>query len=400
MSESNPATNPAILVNTFINITENPRKNIMAFLGAYPMITYVFVILGIIAILFILKGGDGNCPNTTLDTQMEKIYTNEKYTSKIGGINDSSKYKHALCNYYVAGSYNSCCSGNFKNTCVSTKPLKTVILSGARVLDFEIFSINKIPVVAVSNSDNVNLKGSYNFLTLDEVFKVINDCAFDAIHCPNPRDPLFLNFRIKSNRNDIYNKLATSIDTSFAGKLLPTKWAHGGTNSKERLRNIGLNELMDKVVIMAAQDGDNYKDSNNSFYEVINFSAGEGGFRTKKSTDVETPYSEEDLIDENKTSQTVTVPGWSIINGNSKAKTHHENGCQMVLMNYQNLDSNMQYYINYFNSNGSAFVLKPSSKRHVPITKNTLKKTPPEWKIKPGDDKITVTTDKGTMILG
>ena len=43
---------------------------------------------------------------------------------------------------------------------------------------------------------------------------------------------------------------------------------------------------------------------------------------------------------------------------NVKIILHHTLGCQMVFMNYQNLDRNMKYYLNFFNEAGSAFVPK------------------------------------------
>ena len=35
-------------------------------------------------------------------------------------------------------------------------------------------------------------------------------------------------------------------------------------------------------------------------------------------------------------------------------------GCQMVGMNFQNFDSNMEYYDLAFDGNGSSFILKPA----------------------------------------
>ena len=34
---------------------------------------------------------------------------------------------------------------------------------------------------------------------------------------------------------------------------------------------------------------------------------------------------------------------------------------------YQNLDKQMKYYLNYFNEEGTAFVLKPEYLRYVPV---------------------------------
>ena len=39
----------------------------------------------------------------------------------------------------------------------------------------------------------------------------------------------------------------------------------------------------------------------------------------------------------------------------------------MICMNYQNMDKNMRYYLDFFNKNGYAFVLKPPELRYKPI---------------------------------
>ena len=61
------------------------------------------------------------------------------------------------------------------------------------------------------------------------------------------------------------------------------------------------------------------------------------------------------------------MPDWSEINVNPPAMLHQTLGCQMVCMNYQNLDKQMQFYLNFFNDEGTAFVLKPDYLRYVPV---------------------------------
>ena len=69
--------------------------------------------------------------------------------TQIGGISSSnSNHRHLLRDYYVASSYNSCCGGNVEKDFVDMIPLRTVIKQGARLLDFEIYSVNGEPVVA------------------------------------------------------------------------------------------------------------------------------------------------------------------------------------------------------------------------------------------------------------
>ena len=48
-----------------------------------------------------------------------------------------------------------------------------VIRQGVRCLDFEIYSINERPVIAVSSINDYNFKQSYNYLDLYDAAKVI-----------------------------------------------------------------------------------------------------------------------------------------------------------------------------------------------------------------------------------
>ena len=62
-----------------------------------------------------------------------------EYPTKNG---EDGKSTGRLCDYFIASSYNSCCSGDFKNDYVDIEALKNVIKRGARVLDFQLFYIN------------------------------------------------------------------------------------------------------------------------------------------------------------------------------------------------------------------------------------------------------------------
>ena len=62
------------------------------------------------------------------------------------------------------------------------------------------------------------------------------------------------------------------------------------------------------------------------------------------------------------------MPDLSPNNTNISASLNMKYGVQMVGMNFQNFDSNMEYYDLFFDGAGSAFVLKPESLRFVPVT--------------------------------
>ena len=67
--------------------------------------------------------------------------------SGISGINSGNpSHRHKLRDYYVASSYNSCCGGNTEKDFVDMMPLRMVIGRGARLLDFEIYSLDAVSI--------------------------------------------------------------------------------------------------------------------------------------------------------------------------------------------------------------------------------------------------------------
>ena len=110
----------------------------------------------------------------TNNTRMESLYSSSKYFPKISSIHsgnsqfvfDNKTGTGHVRDYYIASSYNSCCGGDFQDDYVSLVPLKEVIFHGARVLDFELYSVNDDLVVAASGSKSPYLKGTYNSLPL------------------------------------------------------------------------------------------------------------------------------------------------------------------------------------------------------------------------------------------
>ena len=147
----------------------------------------------------------------------------------------------------------------------------------------------------------------------------------------------------------------------------------------ENLTLVPLKELMGKVIIMAYQENDNYKDMNNSFYELVNLGSNSLYFRQLRNHDIQYASNADTLKEENKSSLALTMPDWSDLNNNVKIVLHHTLGCQMVCMNYQNMDRNMKYYLKFFNEEGSAFVPKPAylCKKNTKLTCPT----PPDEKL-------------------
>lgn len=318
-------------------------------------------------------------------TIMEKEYNSEDLAPQLSSVNTADpKYKQPLLNFYIASSYNSCCAGDFQDSYVSLEPLEQIIYHGARVLDFEIYSMDGKAVVGASPTPNVNIKGTYNSLDIEDVLRKVSQLAFSSAKCANPNDPLFLHFRIKSNRKDIYPQLASAITNNFAGRLMDARYSFEGRKmddgETENLTLLPLKDLIGKVIILAYQENDNYKDMNNQFYELVNLGSNSIYFRQLRNHYVQYAPDANTLKEENKMTLALTMPDWSELNTNVPIVLHQTLGCQMVCMNYQNMDRNMKYYLNFFNEEGSAFVPKPAY-----LCKTTSKISCPE----PPDPKLS-----------
>jgi len=125
--------------------------------------------------------------------------------------------------YCIKSSSDSAFTGGYMNL----EMVKYVLRRGCRFLDFEIFIKDEIPVVAYSN-DILYDPAFVSFtsfdlpVSLEGVLKTIKSNAFSDTS-PNPKDPLFLHLRIKTNKNDAFKNIATLIDSNLNGLLYKGK---------------------------------------------------------------------------------------------------------------------------------------------------------------------------------
>jgi len=342
------------------------------------IIEYTWAIILIIVMMLVWYYKRQINKSTNNDYQMEATY--DKYPPQISNINSvDAKFTFSekqgtghVRDYYIASSYNSCCGGDFQDDYVSLVPLKEVIFHGARVLDFEVYVVKNELVVAASPNDSFYIKGTYNSLPLggkNGVLSFVNGHAFSNGSCPNPEDPLFVHLRIKSDKKNIYDKLTKYVREAFPGKLLNAEYGYEGrSNAPGGGINIGREPLLDfkgKVIIICDQLNKNYR--NTSFEELINLSGNSAYFKEHRSYDIQYTYNPSSLENFSKKYIILTMPDLSSLDDNVPASLHFSYGCQMVCMCYQQVDDNMKYYLDKFNSAGTAFILKPDNLRYIPV---------------------------------
>ena len=325
------------------------------------------ILNSVLAIIFICVVVLTRGKKESNDNKMVAYY--EK-SPKPGSINDfDEKYSYLLRDYYMMTAYNCCCSGDYAADFVSTVALETVIKQGARVLDFEIYSVDGIPVVAASSQPEFTMKEVYNYVPFAEAIKIVSQLAFSTNGAQNSNDPLFLCLRIKSRNIMIYQAIADILKDNLSPKLLDPRFAYSFHG--EDLGKIRLTSLMNKVIIILDETPGGSGSKINTreiykrtaLYEYVNVTVTKG---TSKYTFRELAGSNNDTIKEAaKKSLKYVVPEQS--ENLYDATTAFNNGCQMVAMAFQRNDEKMIYYLNRFQEVGSAFILKQPELRYVPI---------------------------------
>lgn len=340
------------MTNNMINIMQEKQYYIDMLFLMIIGVTFILILLYIVNEIRKKKTNISRMKNNldVIDKRIQNINFND------------AKYQFKLRDYYIMSSYNSCCDGGFENGYVSLDALKQVILRGARVLDFEIYSVDNKTVIAASDNNNFYQKGTYNSLPFSSTMDLIERYAFSASTAPNYNDPLFLHFRIKSKKPHVFNDMAKSLASSFSRYRLPSKYNYesGGENiGTEPLKNFNR-----RVVFLC--DKENNMFENSPLDELINFSSGTVFLQKLRNYDVLYAPNGSTLIEENKKNMAITMPDLTKQDTNVDPGIHFKYGCQLVCMNFQNVDSNLVYYLEEFNNAGSAFILKPPELRYEP----------------------------------
>lgn len=346
-----------------MDLKEQAKKtyNTLSNLGLtiYLVVIFVVILVGFITYLNKQNGKKRtNYNNLSIKDLKTTGLTISPYSSELDNT--------TLKDYYIMGSYNSCCGGDNYNDFVDINVLKEVIGIGVRVIDLEIYSSNGNPIVAAGKRNlSVNesiTKGTYNHLELNEVFKVIKTGFTN--YAPNKTDPIILNLRMKTLNKGAYKRLAEKIENFFRkdDHLLVSKL---GRMTEHRVENDVINEpiskLEKKLIISVYDPNDTYKEVK-EFSRLVNMSNGTNtvyhtNFHIQNTTKRNINY---------KHKINIVLPD-DTDKMNPPMIVHQKKGCQISLLNFGNDDANLRYCLAYFNKKGKAYVLKPEKLRHIPV---------------------------------
>jgi hypothetical protein len=322
-------------------------------------------------------------------------------------VTDLPATREPLVNFYVKSAYNCCAVGLYKNSFVSLCALNACLGQGNRCLDFEIYSVDNQPVVAVSSLPDFNIKESYNSITLDKVLAHVAENGFSASACPNPGDPLFLNFRVKSDHSEVYDGMAALISKHLEDRTI------GALNPKFGYANSGCSEFSCQPHnLFQMEDGPYGQNSGISFenakgrviimvqgnpsvlqasklYEYTNVEAGGGFFQILRYThDIKHSPDPQLLIHTTKRTGVMVLPDLKASDANYNFYLGKEYGCQFMCMAVQEFDENLEAYDAFFGEAGHAFVLKPKSLRLVIQTLDEEEKVPVNTLVHAGQDIV------------
>jgi hypothetical protein len=274
-----------------------------------------------------------------------------------------------LRDYYVKAAYNSCSTGNFSNDYVNTCALKHAIKMGCRCLDFEVYGYQGQPIISTSLSDDKCIKETYNSVPFDEAMIAVARTAFstNSTVCPNPEDPLFLLFRLKTNDVSVLNSMAESINFNLKTHLMP-EYNHefGGKNICAE----PMIKFKSKVIVVVEANPLLYQPGAEKMYEITNLTSNVF-LRILKVFDVLNSPDITELTTFNKQYMTIVIPDDSMSVNNYDPMPPSLAGCQAMAMSFQVLrDGNLAVYNDWFEAgpSKSAFLLKPTELMFTPQT--------------------------------
>ena len=298
--------------------------------------------------------------------QIAQLSVVEKSNSGVGISNASfdPTIDNSLRNYCIKASSNTAYTGGYMNL----NMIKYALSRGCRFLDFEVYMKDGVPIVAYSNNKSSveSFTSDAPAVSLAGALSTVMSNAF-ADTCPNEKDPIFIQLRIKTYLSTAYSQIARIIRATMAPKLYTQAGANNSNIAVPVTLDTQLPELVGKAIIIVDRAS----------------SPGYDNYATCTDTDTEC-YSLADCVNINSNSQSVRLydedsltfqpinppdpsvyllrivfPSLSFFNNVTNSNTFYliENyGAQIIAQAFYNNDSNLAAYEEMFKEHKSAFV--------------------------------------------
>jgi hypothetical protein len=343
------------LINSFKSIASMKEDFV-----SYMILAIVLVIIIIMLFYYISLT---RLQNTQCNS-MEKIYGT--LNGKIKSINSNNpEFKYNLNDYYINTAFNCCSGGSLKNDFVNICNLKSILKQGVRCLDFAIFSVDDIPVVSTSTVNNsFYIKETYNSIDFKEVMKIIANYGFSGSTSPNPKDPIIIHLRVKSNNLNIYDKMG-DIFKMYDNFFLGSDFSFENSN-----RNIGalpIIQFMNKIILVVDKTNNTFLQSS-KFSEFVNLTSNSMFMRSYTYNEIKNSPDTNELTEYNKQNMTIVLPDEGSDPNNPSTVLCQAYGCQMTAMRFQLMDNILAINNSLFDNYGYSFILKPEDLRSKQVT--------------------------------
>lgn len=319
----------------------------------------------------------GGSPTLPIINTDEPAAVNEVKNMKVTGWSGVKNYGIVhptetnlyMSQYIVKGSYNSASSGNY----ISISALDYVVSRGCRFLDFEVFLQNSHPIIATSTDKTYQTISSKNSVTLFDVLKhIASSYGPNSQVSPNPADPLFIQLRIKSKDNSIYDLIASVIQNAIANE--PGNNLYVGP---QIAANTLLSNLMGKIVIVVDQTVAPYYNSSESLLALTNLASGSTSLNSNsyhallsQKTNPPTiinltaiPNSDRNnhVLGINTTNEKFQMVRPDYLETGQPSNPAYSGfitkyGVNIILMKFYQPDSNLKEYEKFFTNNGTAII--------------------------------------------
>ena len=260
-------------------------------------------------------------------------------------------------NMFVASAYNAAHSGYQMYDYTSEKIVLSVLQSGARYIEFNVFNSefgsNAYPVVSMGYK-----KGEWKMMVtdtpLETIFQTIVTNAFtigdgkNGVN--NPEDPLFIGLNLNTNSNlSCLNLIAALILKYFKGRFIPSNYTFQNNGNIFKVKLI---ELIGKVVFFSSDgyQGSGLEEIINGCWDNVNNNPKHNIQRIHHSAFTSPGFDANQMINYNKKGITIVVPHaeGDFLNTNYNTLPAFETGCQFVCMEFQYINNYMDSYITRF----------------------------------------------------
>ena len=315
---------------------------------------------------------------------MDDLIRNNYFEGNIMIRNTPVDYDYRLKDYYIKTAYNCFCSSGYRNGFVDVCALRNCASYGVRALHMQLFSLNGVPIVASNSLHTNKYKESYNEIQFKEALALIDDTYFQTedfgitgIRNNLRDDPLFLILQLHygSDRSQLYSQGYSNYEEAKKSKQIQfydriyqyliqqfnmAKFASNDirmlypldyeTKRDVYVADMKMKDLKNKIFVFVIVNGEkDYSTIKESKLHKIVDLYGDNELNCYRFNDLSSLENTSSIY-QYTTKQTMSFCQPTLSNdiANYDFVKPMKQGTQFVGMNFQNSDTNLQLYNNFF----------------------------------------------------